>query len=810
MGCASSKLDDLPAVILCRDRCAFLDEAIKKRDELAEAHMAYIHSLKVIGSSLKSFVGQDLGNSSGSPPSPKLNLPPKRKGDPVVSASIQAGKSPPHHLSRSNSGSHLNFHSNSDDEDDDSGGSLHHSDHSSPLYVPADHIEYMDADQQGQGAYPGGFMHMNYMKNKATPSVVYEERPVSSMTVHRMDMGESSSSTSYYSYPGYSNSVNPNPSPYYEYPNYGGGIGGYYGGGSSPPRYGAMPGQSSPAAAASSSKQPPPPPSPPKASPWEFLNPFENYDKYYSQYTPSRDSKEVREEEGIPDLEDEDYQHEVVKEVHGDQKFTADGGGKHSKAAVVDDEVGDTEGLLYKTRPSVSTEYEAHVVDKKVVDDEERSDERPAYKARAGPRNPFEAAMEIEFEFQRASECGNEISRLLEVGSLQYNRKHVSSKMLHMVTPSLSVVSSQPSTSKHGESSSSADKAGPAQLDFDEDMALRSRKLSSTLRKLYLWEKKLYNEVKAEEKMRVIHDRKCRKLKRLDERGAEAHKVDSTRTLIRSLSTKIRIAIQVVDKVSVTINKIRDEELWPQLDELIQGLTRMWKSMLECHHNQCLAARGLGTIGSGKKLDEAHLDATWQLEHELFSWTSRFHTWISLQKAYVKALNNWLQKCLLYEPEETADGIVPFSPGRLGAPPVFVICNQWSQAMDRISEREVFESMRKLTMNVLHKWEKEKQEMANKDPERKARSWDREGQKIQKGIQALDKEMVLVSGDGNSLSGAGQIVYQSDTSNDSLQASLQRTFEAMERFTANSMKAYEELLQRSEEEKHARDHEGVS
>lgn len=71
--------------------------------------------------------------------------------------------------------------------------------------------------------------------------------------------------------------------------------------------------------------------------------------------------------------------------------------------------------------------------------------------------------------------------------------------------------------------------------------------------------------------MRVIHDRKVRKLKRLDERGAEAHKVDSTRNLIRTLSIKIGMAIQVVDKISVTINKIRDEELWPQLNELIQG-----------------------------------------------------------------------------------------------------------------------------------------------------------------------------------------------------------------------------------------------
>lgn len=71
--------------------------------------------------------------------------------------------------------------------------------------------------------------------------------------------------------------------------------------------------------------------------------------------------------------------------------------------------------------------------------------------------------------------------------------------------------------------------------------------------------------------MRVQHERKCRKLKRLDERGAEAQKVDTTRILVRSLSTKIRIAIQVVDKISVKINKLRDDELWPQLSKFIQG-----------------------------------------------------------------------------------------------------------------------------------------------------------------------------------------------------------------------------------------------
>ena len=237
----------------------------------------------------------------------------------------------------------------------------------------------------------------------------------------------------------------------------------------------------------------------------------------------------------------------------------------------------------------------------------------------------------------------------------------------------------------------------------------------------------------------------------------------------------------------------------------------MWNSMLDCHRNQCQAireARGLGPIGSGKKLSDDHLMVTMQLEHELLNWTSSFSSWIGAQKGYVRSLNNWLVKCLLYEPEETPDGIVPFSPGRMGAPPVFVICNQWAQAMERISGKEVVDAMRIFAMSVFQLWEHEKLEMrqrlvTNKDLEKKARNLDREDQKIQKEIQALDKKVVLVAGDGNSLSATENIVYQSDTSNSSLQGILQCIFEAMERFTADSMNAYEELVQRSEEERRA-------
>lgn len=71
--------------------------------------------------------------------------------------------------------------------------------------------------------------------------------------------------------------------------------------------------------------------------------------------------------------------------------------------------------------------------------------------------------------------------------------------------------------------------------------------------------------------MRMIHEKKCMRLKNLDERGAEAHKIESTRTLVRKLSTKIRIAFHFVDSISSKISKLRDEDLWPQIAQLIQG-----------------------------------------------------------------------------------------------------------------------------------------------------------------------------------------------------------------------------------------------
>jgi hypothetical protein len=77
--------------------------------------------------------------------------------------------------------------------------------------------------------------------------------------------------------------------------------------------------------------------------------------------------------------------------------------------------------------------------------------------------------------------------------------------------------------------------------------------------------------MQAEENMRQLIAKNSKRLNILDQRGAEPQKIDATQNLLRKLSTKIRIAVRVIAKISRKINKVRDEELWPQVNALIVG-----------------------------------------------------------------------------------------------------------------------------------------------------------------------------------------------------------------------------------------------
>ncbi|CAA6656077.1 unnamed protein product [Spirodela intermedia] len=815
MGCAGSKLDDLQAVALCRERSHCLAEAIHLRYALADAHEAYLRSLRGVGDTLHHLFDRcDLLP----PPSPVLSLPAQRKGDPMPPLSpspspppppavaISSAVSPVHRHSRSHSGSHLHFRPSDSEYSDEDDGPLH-SGHSSPLHHHLHH-----ASMDNMAASGGHTTNINFAtKGPAAPAVSYEQRPMSPEVVQ---VGE----PSYYSYPYavsndnyYGNSY----PPFAPYSGYGGMGGGFFG--AYPPSPATALSQQ--AVTSSPSKPPPPPPSPPKASTWDFLNPFGAYENDYPSYTPSRSSKELRDEEGIPDLEEEES--EVVKEAYDDQKSVA------ASSSTVNKEMhsGNVSAVTeeqphYQTRSGCGGEYpggpenEVHLVDRNVASDEiqkREPDEIVNHKVIPQSREVSEVVQDIKVLFERASDSCDEVSKMLEVGKCPYHRKKyevVSSKMRSAIVLPLSLSYPTPSISKGSDSSAASGNGESVYLEFDDDMAMKSGNVSSTLLKLFIWERKLYEEVRAEEKLRVLYDQKRRRLKRLEERCAEARKVGPTEVLVRKLSTKIKVAIQVVDSISNRISKLRDEELWPQLVELIQGLVRMWKAMMECHKSQyhaIIESKNMDGIASNGKLNEAHMEVIKHLELSLLRWIDAFCSWFHAQRSFVRALNGWLLKCLLYEPEVTPDGVAPFSPGRLGAPPVFVICNQWSQAMDNTSDGEVVAAMQAFAASVLQLWDRQKlaerqRMMANRDMDRRLRSQEREEQMIHKAVDALNRKLVMAS-DPNGAPIYGRIVHKNTSSEEnSLREELKRIFDAMERLAESSVKIYEDLCARNEEE----------
>lgn len=58
-------------------------------------------------------------------------------------------------------------------------------------------------------------------------------------------------------------------------------------------------------------------------------------------------------------------------------------------------------------------------------------------------------------------------------------------------------------------------------------------------------------------------------MRRMKQKDANAQKIDSVQTFVGILSTKMKISIQVVDKISITISKLREEELWPLIYRFI-------------------------------------------------------------------------------------------------------------------------------------------------------------------------------------------------------------------------------------------------
>jgi len=64
---------------------------------------------------------------------------------------------------------------------------------------------------------------------------------------------------------------------------------------------------------------------------------------------------------------------------------------------------------------------------------------------------------------------------------------------------------------------------------------------------------------------------KCKFLRQLESKGEKTSTVDKTRAKVKDLHSRIIVSIHRINSISKRIAELRDKELQPQLEELIEG-----------------------------------------------------------------------------------------------------------------------------------------------------------------------------------------------------------------------------------------------
>lgn len=405
---------------------------------------------------------------------------------------------------------------------------------------------------------------------------------------------------------------------------------------------------------------------------------------------PAPDYERARKEEEIPDLEDvEAKDDEEVRSVKSVEKpkpveekaFSAVQGERtdaakkpaspeiHSEVAVAK-----PNGKIVEPIVVAPTSEKEVVV---VVESKGSPEQELAVVTSGQGRDLTGAVKHIHMHFARACRSGKDVSSMLETQMVYHHLGFVDSKDNTKVFNAITMHWSR--------------KSSLAMRDaYDEnDMAACGMfgSHASTLERLYAWEKKLYDEVKAGELIRIAFDRKCQQLHNLDAKGGDPVAIDKTRAALKKLDTRLIVALRAIHLASMRIQKLTNEELYPQLDDLVGGLMSMWEVMFECHKAQAAIAAEMQTIENSiaaNEASEAHLKATSQLEYELEKWQDHFQRWINAQKNYIHTLHAWLSNCHL-EPERDSKGRA-VSPHWSGKPAIFHLLSNWKDALLKLEE----------------------------------------------------------------------------------------------------------------------------
>ncbi|XP_020576311.1 uncharacterized protein LOC110021926 [Phalaenopsis equestris] len=310
-------------------------------------------------------------------------------------------------------------------------------------------------------------------------------------------------------------------------------------------------------------------------------------------------------------------------------------------------------------------------------------------------RDLAEIVSSLEEYFAKASAAGEPVSDLLEIGRAQLERsfRHLKKTVYH----SNSVLSAI---------SSSWSSKPPLAIRYQLDTGTLEKSgveksHASTLERLFAWEKKLYEEVKAREGVKIEHEKKLSSLQSQEYRGKDDAKLDKTKASINKLQSLIIVTSQAVSTTSSAIAQVRDNELVPQVVDLCFGYLSMWRSMNQFHEIQNhIVQQVRGLIHrplSGQSTSDLHRVATHDLEAAVSSWHSSFNRLIKFHREYICALHAWVKLTLL---PVSSDG-----PQKQNSSPIAIeltaFCDEWKQALAHLPDTVASEAIKSF-MNVVH------------------------------------------------------------------------------------------------------------
>ncbi|KAG6629541.1 hypothetical protein CIPAW_14G091500 [Carya illinoinensis] len=447
-------------------------------------------------------------------------------------------------------------------------------------------------------------------------------------------------------------------------------------------------------------------------------SPFQDGKGMYQGLENADDIRQYREEEGIPDLEDEE---EKTSSHEREESLDSEDNSLHSMPSAQNVAL-ETEFLNREKEnsPYLSPMRATSKVVALPTDQDKAPSKEDCIESKVPPKDFFSSMRDIEFLFIKASESGKEVPRMLEANKLNFRPIFPGKERGGSMTSELlktcfscgedpSQVQEEPAENDtkyltwhrttSSRSSSTRNPLGANSRDDIEDFignsfenfCMNSGSHASTLDRLYAWERKLYDEVKASGMVRREYDLKCKTLRQLETNGESTNKIDKTRAVVKDLHSRIRVAIHRIDSISKRIEELRDKELQPQLEELIEGLSRMWKVMSECHKLQYDIIKSAQTNGNTKLSiqSESHRQVTIHLEDELSSLSSSFLKWFAAQKFYLQAISGWLYKCAPV-PQKSSKRKRKSEARSLrdDGPPIYVTCGNWLAKLKDLEQPE--------------------------------------------------------------------------------------------------------------------------